>query len=155
MNFATIQPKLSRYCLIAVKILSPPAGVHGRAPLNIEPMSIMGARLDVSGVHGRAPDQVLRSVNKHSAAPKPARARRRVLESPTRDQVTKLVHILLDDRELAFSERGDLQELVKRACAQADFLYNTVVVEDGIGRALAARGVDPAAADVTAARMRR
>lgn len=67
----------------------------------------------------------------------------RRLEIPTRDQVTKLVHVLIEDDGVEIGDDGDLRELVKRACVRADFVYDRAVVDDGIMRALAARGHDP------------
>lgn len=65
------------------------------------------------------------------------------LEIPTRDQVTKLVHVLIEDPAVEISDGADLRELLKRACAHAGFHYDADVVTDGINRALAQRGLNP------------
>lgn len=105
------------------------------------------------------PLQIPKSIKAEPAAPAPsAKGLSRREEIPTRDQVTKLVHVLLDDPVVEIRERRDLEELVKTACARADFVYNTPVVDDGIKRALAARGINPdswKAADLQQARRRR
>lgn len=77
-----------------------------------------------------------------SARSRKAEAARR-LEMPTRDQVTKLVHILIDDPVVEITCDGDLRELIKRACADAYFVYDSAIVQDGINRALAQRGQNP------------
>jgi hypothetical protein len=59
-------------------------------------------------------------------------------EKPTRDQVAKLVHTILDD-PLVVTGDVDLVDAVKTACARAGFIYDRAVVDDGIARALAGR----------------
>lgn len=91
-----------------------------------------------------SPVLIPKSTGRRAAPPAPRTqfgARRQ--ETPTPDQVAKLVHVLLDDDQVQIANEGDLEVLMKKACAQADFLYNTEVVVTGIRRALAARGIDP------------
>lgn len=88
-----------------------------------------------------SPVQIPRSIKAEAA--RPPRSTRHRHEEPTADQVTKLAHVLMDDPAVQITEGGDLVELMKRACAQAGFLYDTAVVDNGIKRALAARGIDP------------
>lgn len=73
---------------------------------------------------------------------KQAEAARR-LETPTRDQVTKLVHVLLEDPQVEIRDETDVYELLKSACARAGFYYDNEIINDGISRALAARGQNP------------
>lgn len=96
------------------------------------------------------------------AAPRPAPSvpveKGRTPERPTPATITKLVAVIFDDEHVALDpddQRGDLVERVKKACAQADFLYDSVVVDDAIKRFLAARGVQPDARDLRHAGRRR
>lgn len=154
-----VERAAGRYTPTVYTVLSPAAWVQRRAPMPVESGRVMGAAGDVSWVQPASPDQVKRSGNKQTAAPRTAldtlSHKGQRPEQPTVDQVTKLVHVLLDDGGLPFTERDALVDLVKTACGRAGFLYDRRVVEAGICRALAGRGCDPESQDLSAARRRR
>jgi hypothetical protein len=101
-----------------------------------------GCRAGSGGVperfHSLDPLRIPKSIKAEAASAPPPRPP--VQETPTRDQVAKLVHVVLDDDVIEIGEPGDLDEQLRRACAQAHFRYDSAVVDDGIKRALAARG---------------
>lgn len=87
------------------------------------------------GSNGAASDPSYVPSAKIKAEPRVAR-----LEVPTKGQLTKLVHTLFDNPPEWVVEFGDIDEALKRACAQAHFVYNATAVYDAVNRAVAARG---------------
>lgn len=83
----------------------------------------------------------LKSIKAEPAKPRARYTQRK--EEPTPDQVTKLAHVLWDDPAVQIATGEDFDELLKCACAQAGFVYNTAVVDVGIKRMLPSKGIDP------------
>lgn len=117
--------------------------VYECAAYAIPPAIVVGGATVAGGA--KSPDLLLpgrhpnRSITDPVQKQKSRAAAERRLEVPTRDQVTKLCHLLIDDPHTQIDDEGDLDELLKRACNRAGFLYDGTVVRDGINRALAQR----------------
>lgn len=63
---------------------------------------------------------------------------------PTNAQLLKLTYVILDDPQTQLTDDvGDLIEMLKRACAQADFVYDSGTVQAVVNQALASRGLKP------------
>jgi hypothetical protein len=122
-------------------------------------VGVGGATQAETQVPGWHPNDPILLSDRIKAAPQTAPAhpveKGHQTEEPTAAQLTKLVAVIIDDPHTQLEERGELEDLVKRACARGGFRYDTRVVDAAIRRVLAARGLNPDARDLRHAGRRR